>query len=139
MKGKEMTTTKEAPSEEAAPSLQLAAPQTIEGLMEGRIVHFVSPDRTCRPAIVVRVGWARGHDVVIGTDDQGVPVKRSTWMLPDAGYCSLTVFTDTGVDTGLFPEGHGGGSLSRSAVPFHPAAEYREDNESGTWHWPERG
>ena len=115
-----------------------AAPEPLAGLMEGRIVHYVCSDRSCRAAIVARVPWARGSEVTIGTDEEGKPITRSTWTLPDAGYVTLAVFTDPSMDGPLFYQGHGGGMVHANAVAYHPATEYREDNEIGTWHWPER-
>ncbi len=80
----------------------------MEGLTEGRIVHWVVPHGPSagqhRPAIVVRV-WRR--------DDGGVPLVQ------------LQVFTDASND---------GFTNAHWATSVH----YDEAKGPGTWHWIER-
>lgn len=83
----------------------------MEGLTEGRIVHYVLPDGRHagehRPAIVVKV-W------------------------PGAGSIQLQVFTDGGDTPPLSNDGLPQVMWKTSVV--HNEAEKRP----GTWHWPER-
>jgi hypothetical protein len=84
----------------------------MEGLTEGRIVHYVIEDGRSkgehRPAIVVRV-WRNGYQ-----DGQGVPLIQ------------LQVFTDQTNDD--FQTG----TVWRTSVHYDAAAT------PGTWHWIER-
>jgi hypothetical protein len=86
----------------------------MEGLTEGRIVHFVLPDGPHagdhRPAIVVRV-WRQGD---------GTP--------PANGYSNLLVFMDGTNDGPNF----GGGINWQTSVTFSA------DPQPRTWHWIEK-
>lgn len=88
----------------------------MEGLTEGRIVHFVLPDGPHagehRPAIVVRV-WRKGD---------GTP--------PDNGYSNLLVFLDGSNDAGASGEAR--------PLLWATSIEYSEDPKPRTWHWIER-
>lgn len=86
----------------------------MEGLTEGRIVHFVLQDGPHagehRPAIVVKV-WRQGD---------GTP--------PANGYSNLVVFID------------GTNDNPASAMCFHWATsvEYSAEPKPRTWHWIEK-
>ena len=86
----------------------------MEGLTEGRIVHFVMDSGhypgAHRPAIVVRV-WR-------GADAQPQP----------NGLCQLQVFTDGSNDGGAFAAG----------LFWATSVEYSEEPRPRTWHWIER-
>lgn len=88
----------------------------MEGLTEGRIVHFVLADGPHagehRPAIVVKV-WRKGD---------GSP--------PDNGYSNLLVFLDGSNDAG--PSGEARPLLWATSI------EYSEEPRPRTWHWIER-
>lgn len=92
----------------------------MDGLTEGRIVHYVLPDGQSvgehRPAIVVKV-WDK-----------------------EAGTINLTVFTDHTNDYRNDPNQH-------PNLPHHPgesgimwatSVRYSENHEQGTWHWIEK-
>ena len=84
----------------------------MEGLTEGRLVHFVMPSHEHRPAIVVRV-W-----------DQL------------SGMVNLVVFTDGSNDVKKSEE-----SYSRDPSPvltiWETSRTYSEDPQPFTWHWIE--
>ncbi len=85
----------------------------MEGLSEGRIVHYVLPDGRskgeCRPAIVVRV-WRNGS------------------YPPENGLCQLQVFTD----------GSNDGDDYQGGIVWRTSIIHSHENGPGTWHWPER-
>ncbi len=87
----------------------------MEGLIEGRIVHFVMDSGYSkgehRPAIVVKV-WRKAD---------GSP--------PDNGCCNLQVVCDS--DGPQSNDGIGPLLWATSRV-------YSETHEPGTWHWVER-
>lgn len=80
----------------------------MDGLTEGRIVHYVLPDGPFagehRPAIVVKV-WDK-----------------------ETGCCNLQVLTD----------GTNDGELYKSGLYWATSRLYSEGHEGFTWHWPER-
>ena len=85
----------------------------MEGLTEGRIVHFVMPSGEHRPAIVVRV-WNIDHC---------------------EGYSNLCVFVD-GLNDVKRSE-----SDSSKDIPmtlWETSICYSENKEIGTWHWIEK-
>lgn len=86
----------------------------MEGLTEGRIVHFVLPEGPHkgdhRPAIVLRV-WRQGD---------GRP--------PANGYSNLIVFTDGANDGDLYANG----------LIWQTSVEYSETPLPRTWHWIEK-
>jgi hypothetical protein len=88
----------------------------MEGLIEGRIVHFVMPSGEHRPAIVVRV-WR---------DLSGAP----------EGYSNLLVFVDGTNDVkpsllaSPFPE--------PTTTLWETSKHYSDSKEPGTWHWIEK-
>lgn len=88
----------------------------MDGLTEGRIVHFVMPNGEHRPAIIVRV-WD----------------KRE----PD-GSINLQVFTDGRNDAQYFSNQDqidevAGGTFWKASIQFD------EDTKPiGTWHWIEK-
>jgi hypothetical protein len=81
----------------------------MEGLTEGRIVHFVLPNGQHRPAIVVNA-W---HHV---------------FEYHASGRVNLQVFTDFKNDG----EEYASGQYWATSVP------YSEDPQPGTWHWIEK-
>lgn len=92
----------------------------MEGLTEGRIVHFVYDDKNVdckeplahRPAIVVRV-------------------CPSEWYPVEEGRVNLQVFTDGSNDWNPRNDGVNG-TYWATSVP------YSEDPNPYTWHWIER-
>lgn len=82
----------------------------MDGLTEGRIVHYVMPDGNSigqhRPAIVVNA-WGGN---------------------PTDGRVNLQVFTDFGNDGKDFESGR----------YWATSAPYSEEPKPGTWHWIER-
>lgn len=90
----------------------------MDGLIEGRVVHYVLPDmedyQKCgvvgehRPAIVVRNWHVPGYD----------------------GMVNLQVFIDGSNDIGL--DGH------HTATKWATSVHYSEEKEPGTWHWIEK-
>ena len=89
----------------------------MDGLTEGRIVHYVLPDGRSkgehRPAIVVKV-WRVG--------EASYP--------PENGVSNLQVFTDFSNDYDGDHPGHTGQFWATSV-------EYNAEKELGTWHWIE--
>ncbi|MFA5836210.1 MAG: hypothetical protein WC837_04555 [Bellilinea sp.] len=87
-----------------------------EGLIEGRIVHYVMPDGKHRPAIIVRV-WDKAHT---------------------NGCVNLTVFTDWTNDSRgpdyVMDADCAAGKMWRTSVLF----DGNTDPAPGTWHWIER-
>ncbi len=88
----------------------------MEGLTEGRIVHFVMPNGDHRPAIVVKV-WSKENgnsNLQVFTDGNN-----------DAHAVVSTNFAATSqVKAGLW---------WRTSVPFD-----EQDKVPGTWHWIEK-
>lgn len=79
----------------------------MQGLTEGRIVHFVMPDGAHRPAIVVNVWQVSGQC---------------------EGYVNLQVFTDGANDGQAFASG----LLWQTSV-----CHDTDTKKPGTWHWIE--
>ncbi len=89
----------------------------MDGLIEGRIVHYVLPDGYSkgqhRPAIIVRVFES----------------------LRESGTVNLLVFTDCNNDVdSRDPQTASYGS----GVVWATSVHYDENKEARTWHWPER-
>lgn len=86
----------------------------MEGLTEGRNVHFVVDDGpnkgAHRAAIIVRV-WRQGD---------GTPPKN--------GYSNLVVFMD----------GTNDGDQFAGCVSWQTSVEYSEEPKPRTWHWIEK-
>jgi hypothetical protein len=86
----------------------------MEGLTEGRIVHFVLPDGPHagehRPAIVVKV-WRQGD---------GTP--------PANGYSNLLVFMD----------GTNDGDQFAGCLSWQTSVVYSDQAARRTWHWIEK-
>ena len=84
----------------------------MDGLAEGRIVHYVLPDGRCegehRPAIIVKV-W-EAHRV--------------------QGTVNLQVFTDSQNDYLAGPATHG--------IMWATSVPYSEEPKPRTWHWIEK-
>ncbi len=81
----------------------------MEGLTEGRIVHYVLPSGSHRPAIVVNA-W------------------KHVVEYRESGRVNLQVFTDFKNDG----EDYASGQYWATSVP------YSETPEPGTWHWIEK-
>lgn len=86
----------------------------MDGLTEGRIVHFVLPDGPHkgehRPAIVVKV-WRQGD---------GTP--------PTNGYSNLLVFMD----------GTNDGPNFGGCVNWQTSVTFDQESKPRTWHWIEK-
>jgi len=91
----------------------------MEGLIEGRIVHYVMPNGEHRPAIVVNV-WD-----VTGVCD---------------GYINLQVFTDFGNDAMNVPSNEPETKAQVNAGRLWATSVCFDDDEKlpGTWHWVEK-
>lgn len=104
----------------------------MEGLTEGRMVHFVMPDGTHRPAVVVQV-WR-----VTKEDGSNVP--------PTNGCSNLQVFTDGPNDIPYTAEekkayegfGEAQFEAMRRGVMWFTSVLYSEEPKPYTWHWIER-
>jgi hypothetical protein len=83
----------------------------MEGLIEGRIVHFVLNNGEHRPAILVKV-WE---------------------SLRSEGTVNMIVFLDGINETGII-RGH----LDTTFTAWRTSVHYSEGQEPGTWHWIER-
>lgn len=97
----------------------------MEGLVEGRIVHFVLTTNldkeksvVCRPAIIVNAWDGRLED----------------------GMVNLQVFLDGRNDEALFPKSQMADFLNigMPLTVWATSVKYSETKEVGTWHWPER-
>jgi hypothetical protein len=100
----------------------------IEGLTEGRIVHYVMPDGSCRPAIIVRVwqdlqkelpGYSNLCVFRDGSNDDAIVCQRTNLTVPHCG-CD---------------EGHSqpaGWPLSFWAT----SVVFADKRKHHTWHWP---
>jgi hypothetical protein len=91
----------------------------MDGLTEGRIVHFVMPDDEHRPAIVVKV-WNK-----------------------ETGYVNLQVFTDGKNDIGMFQDSERYSQITREEVGrgiWRCTSIYpdEETKRQGSWHWIEK-
>lgn len=94
----------------------------MEGLTEGRIVHYVLPNGEHRPAIVVRVWRYHDPDVV---DQDGAPLLN-----PRNGCSNLQVFMDADAEAKYNDE--------MLPVSWRTSVTYSGENEPGTWHWIEK-
>lgn len=104
----------------------------MEGLTEGRIVHFVMPNGEHRPAIVVRV-WR----VKIQTDNE------FTLEAPENGCCQLQVFTDGSNDVDQSFGDNMEYSVykmeeARDGIMWRTSVLYSENPKPSTWHWVEK-
>jgi hypothetical protein len=92
-------------------------PKAMEGLIEGRMVHYMMPSNgEHRPAVIVKV-WDHGEGIV-----------------------NLQVFTDCGND---FREVSGGGSTDfndavATGILWRTSIPYDKTMSLNTWHWIER-
>ncbi len=90
----------------------------MEGLTEGRIVHFVLPDGPNagehRPAVVVRVWRLNNADVA----------QRP----PDSGNSNLVVFMD----------GRNDGDQFAGCIRWETSVVYSAEPKPRTWHWIEK-
>lgn len=90
----------------------------MEGLTEGRIVHFVLPDGpnkgAHRPAIIARV-WRRN-------------LPDGTQIAPEDGYSNLVVFMD----------GTNDGDQFAGCVRWETSVTFSDDPQPRTWHWIEK-
>jgi hypothetical protein len=88
----------------------------MDGLTEGRIVHFVLPSGEHRPAIVVRV-WR-------------VTQEDGTRKPPQNGCCQMQVFTDSDAESKY--------NDCLPPVMWATSVLYSEDPKPYTWHWIEK-
>jgi hypothetical protein len=105
----------------------------MDGLIEGRIVHFVMPNGQHRPAIVVQV-WR------VPDSPGPEPILKA----PENGCCNLRVFTDGPNDVPYTPEekeklGNWGFREDdvRHGHIWATSMMYSEEPKPGTWHWIE--
>lgn len=91
----------------------------MDGLTEGRIVHFVIKDDVHRPAIVVN-NWKNDNQC--------------------EGYINLTVFTDGSNDLWHFdgPRDEKRDDEVRRGLWWVTSVCHSETKEPGTWHWIEK-
>jgi hypothetical protein len=106
----------------------------MDGLTEGRIVHYVMPNGEHRPAIVVRV-W-RVQDYKNG-QVVGLPHP------PENGCCQLHVFTDGTNDVyQTAPDGEPCNSWvvqeAAAGIMWASSVLYSQKPEPRTWHWIEK-
>jgi hypothetical protein len=95
----------------------------MDGLTEGRIVHYVMPDGEHRPAIVVKV-W--DHDGPTGTANLQVftdGTNDNPWGLEQHEQ-----WNNVGMDASECGHGH----IWRTSI------RYSEEKEVHTWHWIEK-
>jgi len=87
----------------------------MEGLTEGRIVHFVLSSGEHRPAIVVK-NW------------------RGEWgYAEEDGFVNLQVFVDGSNDNTVYPV-----STPPSYMVWETSIKYSAEPEPRTWHWIEK-
>ena len=91
----------------------------MDGLTEGRIVHFVMPNDEHRPAIIVKV-W--NHET---------------------GYVNLQVFTDGSNDVQMFQDSERYSQITREQVSrgilwSTSIFPDEETKRAGSWHWIEK-
>ena len=88
----------------------------MEGVTEGRIVHYIKPD------------WdTKGPgDFVEGQEYRHLPAIIVRVWDKERGYVNLQVFTDGSND------GYNGNVVWKTSI------EYSEEPKPNTWHWPER-
>lgn len=101
----------------------------MDGLTEGRMVHYVMPDGQHRPAAVVRVwdpaqvsyppGVVNLQVMLDGTNDLTSLMALVGQVVGDAGEYAREICQR--------------GLLWRTSVHHDPTGE-----KPGTWHWPER-
>lgn len=91
----------------------------MNGLTEGRIVHYVLPNGEHRPAIVVKV-WR----VLVG--DPNVLLHEEP---PENGCCNLQVFMDADAE----------GKYNDQMLPvsWRTSVLHSDNKEPETWHWIE--
>jgi hypothetical protein len=114
----------------------------MNGLIEGRIVHYVLPTGEHRPAIVVQV-W-RTFEQVDPNLDPGL--TQELRLVPPASGCSnLQVFTDRGNDLPFTLEekkAYENSCLTlddiRKGMVWATSIMYSEEPKPNTWHWIER-
>lgn len=88
----------------------------MDGLTEGRIVHFVMPNGEHRPAMVVKV-WSK-----------------------EVGRCNLQVFTDGNNDAQVVVASNfAATSQVKSGLWWQTSIAFDDqDKAPGTWHWIEK-
>lgn len=91
----------------------------MEGLTEGRIVHFVMPNGDHRPAVVVNVWHVSGQC---------------------EGYVNLQVFTDGSNDLHGLPDDFNDDAREgiKRGLYWATSKCYSETKEPNTWHWIEK-
>jgi hypothetical protein len=94
----------------------------MDGLTEGRIVHYVMPSHEHRPAIVVHV-WKVGSP-------EGVPTNN--------GMINLTVFVDGLNDVKPQAEVNFSPKNNETLLMRCTSVLYSEDPQPFTWHWIEK-
>ncbi len=95
----------------------------MDGLTEGRMVHFVMPNGEHRPAIITRV-WDR-------TGSTGCAnLSVFTDYTNDSGHnaAERNLLADAGIDFSQVAGGH----------IWKTSQMYSEERKPGTWHWIEK-
>lgn len=94
----------------------------MEGLTEGRIVHYVLQNGEHRPAIVVKVWQQSDYDPEGNVS--GLPKS------PENGCSNLQVFMDSDAE----------GKYNDQMLPisWRTSVLYSEEKEPSTWHWIEK-
>lgn len=93
----------------------------MEGLTEGRIVHFVLSNGEHRPAIVVN-NWGSEKNF------------DGAWAYPEEdGYVNLQVFIDGSNDNDVYPV-----SVPPNHMVWETSIKYSAEPEPRTWHWIEK-
>lgn len=87
----------------------------MSGLTEGRIVHFVMPNKEHRPAVIVRV-WSPETN--------------------DTGYSNLLVFLDGTNDK--TDQNNISDEQAKTCTMWATSVSMSEGKEPRTWHWPEK-
>jgi hypothetical protein len=116
----------------------------MEGLVEGRIVHFVldnhvfktNPDEAgnqqsiegliCRPAIIVNALGGKSEDGMVNLQIFLDGTNDSRFVAEKINNINTNIFFDLSPNSNLV--------LNAWAT----SVKYSETKETGTWHWPER-
>jgi|SRR5882672_9066797 len=114
------------PKQDPAKPVEPVGPTSpIQGLTEGRIVHFVTNGGTIRPAIIVNA-WG------------GKEQYTNLLVFPD-GTNDITVFEDLNLRCNVPPYPVYDGSLIwKASIYFKPEQDGNGLWEKNSWHWPPR-
>lgn len=107
----------------------------MEGLTEGRIVHYVLPDGQHRPAIIVKVwrvpDYKSGEVSLPSLEEMEKSNPVNSNESPPLNGCSnLQVFMDSDEEAKY--------NDKMLPVSWRTSVLYSEGKEPGTWHWIEK-